>query len=202
MKTRLNETNSMRKLMGLPLLNESSITFPITLKGQYSANNCDELHAFQSTNGRTIGNMNVIVGDKLKELYQKGYNIKVTNVDVSVSNMTVKWVVTIDKSEDGEVWIGFTSRGAGCNSDIENRSTSTQSGNDVGTLKKRIVSAGLNGDNDFKIEKINDYTYSGGDNSFKQVFYRYTRPIDYPTKKIVGGDTEIVDDEDRNLPQF
>ena len=104
MKTRLNETNSMRKLMGLPLLNESSITFPITLKGQYSANNCDELHAFQSTNGRTIGNMNVIVGDKLKELYQKGYNIKVTNVDVSVSNMTVKWVVTIDKSEDGEVW--------------------------------------------------------------------------------------------------
>ncbi len=202
MKTRVHETNFMRKLMGLPLLNESSISFPITLKGQYTANNCDELHAFQSTNGRTIGNMNVIVGDKLKELYQKGYNIKVTNVDVSVSNMTVKWVVTIDKSEDGEVWVGFTSRGAGCNSDIENRSTSTQSGNDEGTLKKRIVSAGLNDNEDFELEKINDYTYNGGNNSFKQIFYRYTRPTDYPNKKIDGIDDESGEEEDRNLPQF
>ena len=202
MKTMIHETNFMRRLMGLPLVNESTISFPITLKGQYTANNCDELHAFQSTNGRTIGNMNVIVGNKLKELYQEGYNIKVTNVDVSVSNMTVKWGVTIDKSEDGEVWIGFTSRGAGCNSDIENRSTSPQSGNDIGTLKKRIVSAGLNGNNDFKIEKINDYTYSGGNNSFKQVFYRYNRPIDYPTKRIEGDGVENVDIEDRELPQF
>ena len=162
------------------LLNEQSVSFPLSVKGNYIANNCDELHAFQSTGGKKIGNMNVIVGNKLKEIYKSGYNPKVTEVNVVVSNKTVKWEAIITESKDGNAWIGFTSRGAGCNNDIQNRATSTQSGNDIGTLRSRIVSAGLNSNDDFELEEVNDYVYDGGKDSFKQVFYRYTRPNDYP----------------------
>ena len=164
------------------ILKEQSVSFPLYVTGKYTATNCDELHAFQSTGGKKIGNMNVIVGNKLKDIYKAGYNPKVSEVIVVVSNMTVKWEVIITESKDGNAWIGFTSRGAGCNNDIENRATSTQSGNDIGTLRNRIVSAGLNSNDDFELEEVNDYVYDGGKDSFKQVFYRYTRPTDYPPR--------------------
>jgi len=180
MKTKIDETNYIRRLMGLNLLSEQQVSFPVSIRDKYTASNCDELHAFQSTGGVVIGNMNVIVGDELKRLYELGYNPKVTKVNVDVNKQTVNWEVIIDKSEDGNAWLGFTSRGAGCNNDIVDRSTSRNSGNDVESLKNNIIKAGLNKDGNFKLEKVNDYIYDGGENSFKQVFYRYNRPNDYP----------------------
>jgi len=162
------------------ILKEQSVSFPIYVTGKYTATNCDELHAFQSTGGKVVGNMNVTVGDKLKEIYNLGYNPEVTQVEVIVNGNRVSWTVTIRESKDGKAWIGFTSRGAGCNNNILSRATSTQWGNDVGTLRKKIISAGLNNNDDFELEEINEYVYDGGKDSFKQVFYRYTRPTDYP----------------------
>ena len=173
------------------ILKEQSHSFPITVKGSFnSEGNCDYLHAFQSSGGNVVGNMNVIVGDKLKEIYKLGYAPEVTQVNISVNGETVNWSVTINESKDGKAWMGFTSRGAGCNNDIETRATSSSSRNDVGTLKTRIVNAGYNVDEDFVIEVINEYTYDGGADSFKQVFYRYTRPNDYPSH---SKDKEITD---------
>ena len=173
------------------ILKEQSHSFPITVKGSFnSEGNCDYLHAFQSSGGNVVGNMNVIVGDKLKEIYELGYAPEVTQVNISVNGETVNWSVTINESKDGKAWMGFTSRGAGCNNDIENRATSTQSGNDIGTLRNRIVSAGLNSNDEFELEEVNDYVYDGGKDSFKQVFYRYTRPNDYPSH---SKDKEITD---------
>ena len=173
------------------ILKEQSHSFPITVKGSFnSEGNCDYLHAFQSSGGNVVGNMNVIVGDKLKEIYKLGYAPEVTQVNISVNGETVNWSVTINESKDGKAWMGFTSRGAGCNNDIETRATSSSSRNDVGTLKTRIVNAGYNVDEDFVIEVINEYTYDGGADSFKQVFYRYTRPTDYPSH---SKDKEITD---------
>jgi len=173
------------------ILKEQSHSFPITVKGSFnSEGNCDHLHAFQSSGGEVVGNMNVIVGDKLEEIYELGNTPEVTQVNVSVNGETVNWRVTINESKDGKAWMGFTSRGAGCNIDIETRATSSSIGNDVGTLKTRIVNAGYNVDEDFVIEVINEYTYDGGADSFKQVFYRYTRPTDYPSH---SKDKEITD---------
>ena len=165
------------------ILNEQSVSFPVIVKDTFDGEgNCDRLHAFQSSGGKVVGNMNVTVGDKLKEIYKLGYNPEVTQVDVIVNGDRVSWTVTIKESKDGKAWIGFTSRGAGCNGNILIRATSAKRGNDVGTLRKKIISVGLNKNNNFDLEMVNEYIYDGvpvGD-SFKQVFYRYTRPTDYP----------------------
>ena len=49
----------------------------LNVSGSYTASNCDELHAFQSTGGKVIGNMNVIVGNKIKELNSNGINVNI-----------------------------------------------------------------------------------------------------------------------------
>lgn len=173
----LNEqTHRMKQMMGL--LSEQKITLPLIVTGSYTAGNCDELHAFQGTGGKVIGNMNVSVGDKLQEIYKSGINPKVTNVEVKVHGMTVNWLVTIDKSNDGNAWVGFTSRGAGCNQDVKNRAVSASAGNDMPTAKSRIERT--YNEQGIEIEMVNDFVYNGGNNSFRQVFYRYTKPKNNP----------------------
>lgn len=185
MKTLLEETNHMRRLMGLPLIVEQSVSFPKIVTNTYNGQgDCDRLHTFSTRkeNGVSteVGGMNTKVGDELKRIYNLGYNPEVTQVDVEVDDQVVTWTAYINESKDGKAWIGITSRGAGCNNDIENRATSSAVGNDVGTLRKMIIKGGYNIDNKFDLEKVNDYVYNGGEDSFKQVFYRYTRPTDYP----------------------
>lgn len=178
MKIKLTEQQFRRVI-----LKEQRVSFPVIVKDTFdSGGNCDRLHAFQSSSGKVVGNMNVTVGDKLKEIYNLGYNPEVTQVDVIVNGDRVSWTVTIKESKDGKAWIGFTSRGAGCNGNILIRATSAEKGNDVGTLRKNIISVGLNKNNNFDLEMVNEYIYDGVPvaDSFKQVFYRYTRPTDYP----------------------
>lgn len=151
-----------------------------TVKGEYIAKNCDELHAFQGTGGKVIGNMNVTVGEKLEEFYNKGYNPIVSKVDVTVSGMTVNWVCTIKESTDGKAWLGFTSRGAGCNNDIINRAESKEYGNDMETAKKKIMDTYK--EKEIDIKKLQDFVHKGGGNSFRQVFYVYTKPGKFPAK--------------------
>lgn len=173
-----SEKNDIRKMYGL--IKEQAVTLPTTVTDSYTATDCDELHAFQGTGGKVIGNMNVTVGNKLLEIYNSGVNPKVTSVKVEVQGMTVTWTVTIDKSNDGMAWVGFTSRGAGCNNDVKNRAESTASGNDMQTAKSKIEST--YGEQGIEIEMVNDYFYNGGKNSFRQVFYRYTKPKSNPPK--------------------
>ena len=162
----------------------------VVVSGNYTASNCDELHAFQSTkqiiNGKQvskiIGNMNVLVGKKLEELYKGGMNPMVSKVDVSVNGMSVNWSCTIVPSPDGKSWVGFTSRGAGCNDDVINRAESVSRGNDMESAKKRIMTTYT--ESNIDIHKVNDFIHKGGQNSFRQVFYRYTKPNSFPP---VGG---------------
>ena len=156
----------------------STTSTPIKVTDTYTATNCDELHAFQSTSGKVIGNMNVTVGAKLKEIYDSGVNPKVTGVTVTVNGMTVTWEVTIEESTDGNAWVGFTSRGAGCNQDVKARAESVEFGNDMATAKTKIQTT--YNETNINIEKVNDYFYNGGAKSFRQVFYRYTKPIGCP----------------------
>lgn len=148
------------------IINEQSSRFIIS--GSYNATNCDELHAFQSTGGKVIGNMNVMVLNQIKEWNEQGRKVKPISVKVSVNNMSVKWSVIFEESDVN--WIGFTSRGAGCNNSIEQRA-----GNDsVNNGSKSVIDAlSKQGEIVDKIEVVESFTYNGGNNSFKQVFYRY-----------------------------
>ena len=181
---------------------------PVVIKGTYTATNCDELHAFQSTGGKVIGNMNALVGIALEDFYSKGVNPKVTNVKVSVSGLTVNWEVTINKSDDGKAWMGFTSRGAGCNNDVVNRAVSEGDGNGPNAIKNAILAATfsfptrksdsekLTTDIQYRVtntelELVNDFVYiedvtvdPQGTNTFRQVFYRYTKPEKFPAKRL------------------
>ena len=67
------EKNNIRDLYGI--INEQINN--LNVSGSYTASNCDELHAFQSTGGKVIGNMNVIVGNKIKELNSNGINVNI-----------------------------------------------------------------------------------------------------------------------------
>ena len=158
------EKKSIRGLYGL---NEQ--TNSLSVSSGYTATNCDELHAFQGTSGKDIGNMNGIVAEKIKEWNSTGINVKPTNVTVSVNGMTVNWNVTFVKNDIN--WVGFTSRGAGCNDGIDTRAGDDSIDNGPKNVVDKLKEKGKIVD---KIEVINDYKYNGGNNSFKQVFYRYT----------------------------
>jgi hypothetical protein len=172
-------------------------TNTLTVSGNYTATNCDELHAFQSTGGKVIGNMNVIIVDKIKEWNSTGIKVKPINVTVNVNGMTVSWDVTFVKSDVN--WVGFTSRGAGCNQSID-----TRAGNDsINNGPKSVVDAlKKQGKTVDKIEVINDYKYNGGNNSFKQVFYRYTLVTETPQEKTQPNTPETISIEGTSLNQF
>jgi hypothetical protein len=157
----------IKKLSGL----NEQVVLPVIVSGNYTATNCDELHAFQGTGGKVLGNMNKLVQVKIGELTKQVNKVKVTNVDVKVNGMNVSWSVTISESDDGKNWVGFTSRGAGCNNNITNRWDDEGQGNGINSIKDKIKSVGI-GDVD-KIELVRKFEYNGGENSFIQGFYRY-----------------------------
>lgn len=175
MKFKITESEKKSILDLYGLLNEQQGSETI-VSGNYTATNCDELHAFQSTGGKVIGNMNVLVKNKIQELNSKGLNVKVTNVSVKVNGMTVSWSVKISPSNDN--WVGFTSRGAGCNGSIEERAGNDSIGNGPQSVINAVSKQGF-GEIE-NIEIVNDFKYNdpNGKNSFKQIFYRYKLKTD------------------------
>ena len=183
----------IKQMMGI--LNEQTEKVIEVVEDSFTAKSCDELHAFQSTcpskeftgggvcvgGTKLVGNMHEKMRIKLDAIYKKGINPKVSKVAVNVNDMTVTWTCTIVESTDGKAWVGFTSRGAGCNNDIIARATSASVHNDVDAIKARIN--GMYKEPIIEIEDVNDFIYDGGDNSFRQIFYRYTKPKSYPPHK-------------------
>jgi len=186
--------NRIKEIMGL--ITEQTEEVIEVVKDSFTAIDCDELHAFQSTcpsrefekgkctvPTKIVGNMHEKMRIKLDNIYNQGINPKVSKVAVSVNGMTVTWTCTIVKSTDGKAWVGLTSRGAGCNNDIYNRALSVTAGNDVNSIKDRIEELYKEPKIDIVIEKVNDFIYDGAGDSFKQIFYRYTKPKNYPPHK-------------------
>jgi len=160
------EAQQIRNIYGL-----NKLTNPLEVSGSFTASNCDELHAFQGTGGKVIGNMNVIVRKKIDLLNSKGIKVKPTKVEVVVNGMNVDWTVFFILSDKN--WIGFTSRGSGCNNDIEKRAGNDDPPyfNGPESIKAALLNQGKIVD---EIEEINQVKHAGGKNSFKQIFYRYT----------------------------
>lgn len=167
----------------------------IIVSSGFTASNCDELHAFQETKEdvkgkritKKIGDMNIIVGNKLQELYNKGINPTVKKVTVTVKGMRVDWRCEIGESTDGKAWLGFTSRGSGCGNQSVKVAESASQKKDIRSIKANIESA--YGESNIDIEKFAVKTHSDGGNSFVQIFYRYTKPNSFPP---IGGGKKSV----------
>jgi hypothetical protein len=162
---------------------------PLKISGTYKASGCDELHAFESTHGKTIGGMNTKVNAKLKELYKQGINPEVVDVKASfdTNKMTASWEVTIDESKDGKAWVGLTSRGSSGNQSAYDRAVNA-SGQKPQDIQKKV--AENNGDSNAELKLIKDWLFNFDSNKkilgkcpTRQLFYAYTLPSKYPPHK-------------------
>jgi len=159
---------------------------PIIIEGSFKGKNCDELHAFESTHGKTIGGMNTKVNAELEKIYAQGINPEVTEVEVNMDakNMIVAWKVKIEESKDGKAWVGFTSRGSsGTGAFI--RANGKAVGQDFDTVLKKIKDVKEEPNADMKLVKdmLYNLTTSGtatGKCPTRQLFYTYTRPTKFP----------------------
>lgn len=161
-----------------------------TATGKYSLQ-CDELHAFESTseekvvNGKKekivypIGEVHTKIRKVLIDLYKQGYNPKVSKFEIVIKNgWTVDWTATIEQSDDA--YIGFTSRGSGCNDTKQDGldRTNSESGKSESDVKASIEkNYGKIG----KIINLTDLYGQGGDKKyFHQRFWIYTQPNEFP----------------------
>jgi len=161
----------------------------VIVSGEYKGANCDELHAFENTHGRTIGGMNTKVQAELERLYNQGYNPEVTevNVDMNSKTMTVKWSVKIEQSKDGKAWVGITSRGAS-GSDAYTRAISSAVGQDFASVKKKIAEKYI--EPFIEMKQVKDFLHNieasgkvSGSCPTRQVFYVFTKPKKFPSNK-------------------
>ena len=163
----------IKEMMGL--VSEQNLTLPYVVTDSHTGKDCDSLHGFQlsSNNANMMGKVKTVLDNF------KNQGVWVSDVKVIVNGMTVNWEVTIDKSSDGEFWNGFTSRGAGCDDNIQTRWNSESVGNGVQSIITKITSPPKDGgkpicDSVKAIELVKkvEFTNLGG-NSFVQGFYRY-----------------------------
>lgn len=159
---------------------------PVTVEGSYKAANCDELHAFESTHGKTIGGMNTKVNAELEKIYATGTNPEVTSVEVNMDakNMKVDWKVTIEESKDGKAWLGFTSRGSSGPGAFV-RANGKSVGQDFDTVLRKVRDVKDEPNAEMKLVKdmLYNLTATGtatGKCPTRQLFYTYTRPIKFP----------------------
>lgn len=175
----------IQEMMGL--ITEESVSFPIVKTGSYTSPlvNCDRLHAFNDTGGKTVGGMNTTMNAELMRVYKSGHNPDITNVSVQIekgaSEYTVNWSVTINESTDGNAYVGLYSRGHGGRADWVFTDLGHAS---VGSCKtsKSIAKRGTVD----KMILVKDYEYNKDKKikgcQVKQLFYKYTLK-DYPSLK-------------------
>lgn len=156
------------------------------VSGSYTASNCDQLHAFEGTNGKLIGGMNTKVNAELEKFYKTGKNPIVSKVSVTMDSkkMKVDWEVEISESTDGKAWVGFTSRGSAGNSTAFERAVSPKYGQDPDSILKKIHQ----NEPKAEIKKVHELLYNMseagkvlGGCATRQIFYAYTKPQKFPS---------------------
>lgn len=166
---------------------------PIVKTGSYSApsNNCDMLHAFNDTKGRTVGGMNDIINPILMKYYNAGINPDITNVEVNIqpgATYKVSWSVTIDESKDGVAYVGLYSRGHGGRAEWVFSDVSTTEGHASIAQCKKSISVNKRGTvQDMVLVKDFEYNKDGKIKGCQvnQLFYKYSLK-QYPSKNNVS----------------
>jgi hypothetical protein len=158
----------------------------IIVEGTFKGANCDELHAFEGTHGKTIGGMNTKVNAELQKLYESGINPDITDiwVEMNASKMEVKWRVTIQPSKDGKAYLGLTSRG-GSGASAYDRANGKSVGQDADTILKKVKDRYYEPNAELVLVKdflynLNTKKQSLGKCPTRQLFYKYTKPKAFP----------------------
>ena len=158
----------------------------MVVEGSFKGGNCDELHAFEGTNGRLIGGMNTKVNAELEQMYAKGINPDITDVfvEMDANKMEVKWKVTIAPSKDGKAYLGLTSRGS-AGSTAYDRANGKSVGQDFDSVLKKVREK--TNEPNAEMFLVKDYLYnltkekkSLGKCPTRQLFYKYTKPNKFP----------------------
>lgn len=158
------------------LVENNNINFPVIINGSFTGDNGDRSHAFQSTGGVVVGGMQTQVNQKLKEIYDAGYNPDVTNITVTINMETKKtyWRAIINESKDGNAYLGIVTVGSCCSDNCAKRAddqvpkmktwNSTPDDHKLITILQSTA-AGTSADG---------LTIVGGKYKLKQHFYKYT----------------------------
>jgi len=158
------------------LAENNEIQFPVIVKDSFPGDNGDRSHAFQSTGGVVVGKMQTKVNQKLKEIYDAGYNPDVTNITVTINVDTKKtyWRATINESTDGNAYLGIVTVGSCCSDDCAKRAdnqvprmktwNSTPDDHKLITVLQSTPAGTSSG----------GLTIVGGKYKLKQHFYKYT----------------------------
>ena len=173
----------------------SPYQLPYALTGSYDvttfnfSNNCDKLHAFQSTDGRDVGGVHIKVQKVLNDLYIAGINPTVVAVEVTVTGPVVKWTVTVDRSTDGKAWVGFSSRGSATSLAVanENYDGNPNVNPPVVGLLENIKKTFPSDASSVELVAIGDFinmhsTIGQTRCEFWQKFAKYTLPVTKPAK--------------------
>lgn len=162
------------------LIKEQKISLPLIIKDGYSApkGDADALHSFERRKKDGFGGkMTTKIGEKLKEIYDAGINPDVVNINITVDskNYTVQWEATLDESQDGNAYMGVSTRGsAGGDADI-------RALGQVGPLKKELEKMGAR-----NITQVLDFDNKSGV-KIRQYFLKYTLPEKYPPHETTEG---------------
>jgi hypothetical protein len=158
------------------------LTDTVTVKGSFTGKNGDELHAFQSTGGRVIGNMNKIVNSKLMDLYEQGWNPKIDDVRVVINpkKKTTEWLVTIKNNIGGDAFIGITSVGSCCNDSYYTRAVEQVGKMLTWNAKPEDHELIVDMETTFGGESKGNITIEDGKYKLRQIFYQYKKPNQYP----------------------
>lgn len=193
------QVSRIKTMMGV--LTEDEVTFPIVKSGSYTAplSNCDRLHAFNDTKSGPVGKMNDIINPILIDVYKKGFNPDITDIEVNItrgSQYTVEWTVTINESTDGNAWVGLYSRGHGGRGSWVFSDVSTTKGHaSIDDCKKSNYIRKRGTVDEMVLVKDYEFNKDGKIDGCQvnQLFYKYTLK-EYPTLE------EKVDDTKKELP--
>ena len=165
------EITRILEVMGV--LSEQSISLPKIISGSFTSYDADSAHKFN--------NLEKELEVVLKDAYNSGYNPKITNISVSIkknnNTFITTYKLTVDNSNDGLAWMGFTTRGS-IGSDYENRADGQINGQgdkNGKSLVEKLKSIGAG-----EIEYIAGTPIIDRTVPFKQYFVQFTKPNQYP----------------------
>lgn len=165
------EITRILEVMGV--LSEQSISLPKIISGSFTSYDADSAHKFN--------NLEKELEVVLTDAYNSGYNPKITNISVSIkknnNTFTTTYRLTVDNSNDGRSWMGFTTRGS-IGSDYENRADGQINGQgdkNGKSLVEKLKSIGAG-----EIEYIAGTPIIDRTVPFKQYFVQFTKPNKYP----------------------
>lgn len=166
-----SEKKSIRKMYGLI---EEQIQLPKIVSGSFSSSDGNSAHNFKQLETK--------LDQILPQLYNQGINPKITSVTAQIkkngNQFVTNYSVTIDKSNDGKAWMGFTSRGSSGN-EYQQRADGQIDGSaneDGRSLEEKLKSIGAG-----EIEQIKGSPIIDRLIPFKQYFVQFTKPSKYPS---------------------